>query len=94
MTKDKREQMAILQKRRDKIAVAVKNSLMNLKKMGIDAEVITKEDDPDVAFIVIPLDDIIKVIERKCRKAVEQGAKGVEIVAYRESDLLMIRIRK
>jgi len=94
MTKDKREQMAILQKRKSKIAVAVKNSLINLRKMGIDAEVITKEDDPDVAFIVIPIDDIIKVIERKCKKAVEQGAKGVEVVAYRESDLLMIRIRK
>ncbi len=94
MAKDKRKVQSILAKRRDKIAVAVKNSLSNLKKMGIDAEVIVKDEDKDTAFIVIPIEDIRKLIENKCRQAVEKGAKGVEVVTYREGDLLVIRVRK
>jgi len=94
MTRDKREQVAKLMAKRDKIAIAVKNSLMNLKKMGIDAEVKVSDKDPDTAYIIIPLDDVMKVIERKCRSAVEKGAKGVEVLAYREEDILVIRVRK
>jgi len=94
MAKDKRKVQAILAKKRDKIAIAVKNSLIQLRKMGINADVEISDGDPDTAYIFIPIEDIRKLIERKCRKAVETGAKGVEVVTYREEDILVIRVRK
>lgn len=94
MSKDKHEKQAVMDSKRKKIMTAVNNSIVQLRKMGIEAEVVIKDDDPDTAFIVIPIEDIRKLIEKKCKKAVEKGTKGVEIVAYREEDILVIRVRK
>jgi len=94
MPASKSQKEAILNSKKSKIMTAVNNSIVQLRKMGIEADVVVNDNDPDTAFIVIPIEDIRKLIERKCRKAVEKGTKGVEITTYREEDLLVIRVRK
>jgi len=94
MSDNKAAKQAVLNSRRSKIQVAVNNSLIQLRKMGIHADVRVKDDDPDTAFIIIPIEDVRKLIERRCKKAIQKGAGGVEIVAYREDDLLVVRVRK
>ena len=94
MSKDKQEKQAILAKKKGKLATALNNSLIQLRKMGIQAEVIVRDEDPDTGYLIIPIEDLRKVIERKCKKAIEKGARGVEIVTYREEDILVVRVRK
>ncbi len=65
----------VLEAKRDKLRKAVNNAIIQLKKMGINADAIVKKDEKDTVFLCIPVDDVCKLIERKCRQAIKKATK-------------------
>jgi len=95
MVKTKEEVVAIREKRSRQIESALKNSVIALKKMGITSVKVTADEDGSTGYIVFDVNDVVRLIQSKCRQAVKKVAgKTLEVVAYTEGDVMVVRVRK
>ena len=95
MAKSKEEVAVIKEKRSRQIESALKNSIIALQKMGINSVKVTTDEKGNVGYIVFDVGDIVKLIQSKCRQAVKKVAgKTLEVVAYVEDDVMVVRVRK
>jgi len=95
MTKAKEEIVAIREKKSKQIESALKNSVIALKKMGITSVKVVADEDGSTGYIVFDVNDIVKLIQSRCRQAVKKVAgKTLEVVAYTEGDVMVVRVRK
>lgn len=95
MAKAKEEIVAIKEKKSRQIESALKNSVVALKKMGITSVKVVADEDGSTGYIVFNINDVVRLIQSKCRQAVKKVAgKTLEVVVYTEGDVMVVRVRK
>lgn len=95
MTKPKEEVVAIRDAKTRQIETALKNSLIALKKIGITSVKVTMDESGHTGYIAFDVNDIVKLIQSKCKQAVKKFAgRTLEVVAYVEGDVMVVRVRK
>ncbi len=95
MVKTKEEVVAIREKKSKQVESALKNSVIALKKMGITSVRVTSDEDGSTGYIVFDVNDLVKIIQGKCKQAVKKVAgRNLEVVAYVEGNVMVVRVRK
>ncbi|RLF08940.1 MAG: hypothetical protein DRJ98_08930 [Thermoprotei archaeon] len=95
MVKQKQEVKAIRQKKLGKVETAVRNTVIELRKMGLHSADVKIDESGTTAYILFKVDDVVNLIQKKARNAVKKAAGDtVEVVCYTESDVIVVRVRK
>jgi len=95
MVKAKEELVAIREKRSKQIESALKNSVIALKKMGITSVKVASDESGSAGYIIFDIGDVVKLIQSRCKQAVKKVAgKSLEVVAYVEGNVMVVRVRK
>lgn len=95
MVKAKEEAVAIREKKSRRMESALKNSVIALRKMGITSVKVTADEDGSTGYIVFDINDIVRLIQSRCRQAVKKVAgRTLEVVVYTEGDVMVVRVRK
>jgi len=85
MTESKQKVQAIREKRLGKVETAVRNTVVELRKMGLESADVEVDEGGTTAYILFKISDIVNLIQRKARKAVKKAAGDtVEVVCYTE----------
>ena len=93
MSKDKKQQMLMLQRKRGKLVQALKEGLEQFYKMGIKADFYIPKGKDNVAYLLVDEEDIAKFFGRKVRAKLRQLDKDIETKGYYENDVLVIYCR-
>lgn len=95
MAKTKADFAKMRQKRLKTVESAVNNAVVSLKKMGLQHAKVEVEDEGRTAYILLKVDDLVDVISKKTKKSVKKACgSSVEVVCYKESDVIVIRVRR
>jgi len=70
-----------------KVKGALRNSLLELHKMGMTSAKVYCDEKGNEGYLAIRVSDIVKVIGRRCTKAVEKCAKNFTVKVYLEKDV-------
>jgi len=93
MTKDKVQEMMMLQRKRGQLANALKLSLAELTKMGIRADVDISNMREDTAYLLINEDDVANFFGRKVKSHLRKLDKDIEVKSYYENEILVIFVK-
>ena len=78
----------------EEINRAVSKTKSELRKIGIESEIIVKREDKVSTFVIIDSNSVVNYFDKICKKTIKRKAIKVEIVCYREKDTIAVRIRK
>jgi len=93
MSKDKKQQMLMLQRKRGKLVQALKEGLEQFYKMGIKADFYVPKGKDNVAYLLVDEEGIAKFFGRKVRTKLRQLDRNIETKGYYEDDVLVIYCR-
>ena len=91
--KDKKQQMALIQRRRGELYNALRNALEEFKSMKIRAEVFIPEGKDYVAYLLIDEESLANFFTRKLKARLKEIDKNIEVKTYFESDVMAIYVR-
>jgi len=87
MAKSKQEIMALRRVKADKVKGALKNSLIELHKIGLTSAEAYADDKTGDGYLIFKLGDLIKLFERRTRKAVQKVAKNMVVKCHIELEV-------
>jgi len=90
--KDKRQQMAILQRKRGELVKALKESLAEFTRLGIKAGVYVPEGKDNVAYLLVNETDIGKFFTRRVRRYLRDVDKNIDVKSTFEEDTLVTKV--
>jgi len=90
--KDKRQQMAILERKRGQLYQALRENLAKFAKMGIKAEVFIPQGKDNTAFLLIDENTIAKYFQRRIARYLRQIDRNITIKGKLESDVLVLSV--
>jgi len=93
MSKDKRQEMLMLQRKKGKLVQALREGLEQFYKMGIKADFYVPKGKDNVAYLLVDEEGIANYFGRKVRVKLKQLDKNIESKGYYEDDVLVIYCR-
>ena len=90
--KDKRQQMAILERKRGQLYQALRENLAKFAKMGIKAEVFIPQGKDNTAFLLIDENSIARFFQRRIGRYLRQIDRNITIKGKLEDDVLVLSV--
>lgn len=87
MVKSKEEIVALRKVKAERVKGALNNSLIELRKIGIKSAEAYADSKTGDGYLIFKLGDLVKLFERRTRRAVEKVAKNMVVKCYIELEV-------
>jgi len=89
---DKRQQYALIQRRKGELAKALREGLSKFTQLGIKADVYVPKGKDNVAYLLIDEDDLTKFFQRRTVSKMRKLGKDINVKSSIKDDVLITKI--